>query len=80
MSGSGFDSTVCIPEQLAISGASEFYCYTRRQNIGLVVCSDLQVQRCAHETIQAVALAGFLSLAAVVTILLLIAVRMPCSS
>ncbi|KAJ7809865.1 hypothetical protein B0H14DRAFT_2607757 [Mycena olivaceomarginata] len=36
MSESGFDSTVCTPEQRAISGASEFYCYTRRQNVGLV--------------------------------------------
>ncbi|KAJ7136997.1 hypothetical protein C8R44DRAFT_948745, partial [Mycena epipterygia] len=46
-----FDQTVCTPEQLAVSGFSEFYCYTRRQNVALV----------------AVSLAGFLSLAAVVT-------------
>ncbi|KAJ6469331.1 hypothetical protein C8R45DRAFT_428778 [Mycena sanguinolenta] len=52
MSGSGFDSTVCTPEQVAISGASEFYCYTRRENVGLV----------------AVSIAGFFSLAAVITI------------
>ncbi|KAF8217607.1 hypothetical protein K438DRAFT_4637 [Mycena galopus ATCC 62051] len=53
MSTSSFDSTVCTPEQVAISGASEFYCYTRRQNVGLVV----------------VTLAGFFSLAAVITML-----------
>ncbi|KAF7338824.1 hypothetical protein MSAN_02205100 [Mycena sanguinolenta] len=56
MSGGGFDATVCTPEQLAISGASEFYCYTRRQNVGLVVVS----------------ITGFFSLAAVITILSLI--------
>ncbi|KAJ6580563.1 hypothetical protein DFH09DRAFT_1146135, partial [Mycena vulgaris] len=50
MSGN-FDQTVCSPEQLANSGFSQFYCYTRRQKVALVVVS----------------LAGFVSLAAVIT-------------
>ncbi|KAJ7893850.1 hypothetical protein B0H14DRAFT_2559484 [Mycena olivaceomarginata] len=36
MSNDSFDQTVCTPEQLAHSGSSGFYCYTRRQNVGLV--------------------------------------------
>ncbi|KAF7349424.1 hypothetical protein MSAN_01732300 [Mycena sanguinolenta] len=56
MASSSLDSTVCTPEQLAISGASESYCYTRRQSAGLTVVS----------------LTGFVSLAAVITILSLI--------
>ncbi|KAJ7909308.1 hypothetical protein B0H13DRAFT_2492864, partial [Mycena leptocephala] len=47
---------VCTPEQLTTEGFSGFYCYTRKQNVGLVVVS----------------LAGFLSLTAVVTIFVLI--------
>ncbi|KAJ7692428.1 hypothetical protein B0H17DRAFT_1061456 [Mycena rosella] len=50
MSNPNFDQTVCTPEEVASEGFSGFYCYTRRQNVGLVVVS----------------LAGFLSLAAVV--------------
>ncbi|KAJ6580541.1 hypothetical protein DFH09DRAFT_1029846 [Mycena vulgaris] len=50
MSGNS-DQTVCSPEQLASSGFSHFYCYPRKQNVGLVVVS----------------LAGFISLAAVIT-------------
>ncbi|KAJ6517795.1 hypothetical protein DFH09DRAFT_1194776 [Mycena vulgaris] len=50
MSGT-FDPTIYSLEQLANSGFSQFYCYTRRQNVGLVVVS----------------LAGFVSLAAVIT-------------
>ncbi|KAJ7581011.1 hypothetical protein C8J56DRAFT_958806 [Mycena floridula] len=46
------DSPVCTPEQIALSGSSGFYCYTRRQNVGLVV----------------VVLAGFVSLIALVYI------------
>ncbi|KAJ7232693.1 hypothetical protein C8J57DRAFT_172111 [Mycena rebaudengoi] len=52
MSSDNFDQTVCTPEERAKSGSSGFYCYTRRQNVGLVV----------------VALAGFTSLAAIITI------------
>ncbi|KAJ7459284.1 hypothetical protein FB451DRAFT_1097412, partial [Mycena latifolia] len=52
------DQTVCTPEQRANAGFSEFYCYTRRQNVGLVVVS----------------LVGFVSLAAVVTMFGLILV------
>ncbi|KAJ7032179.1 hypothetical protein C8F04DRAFT_665153 [Mycena alexandri] len=50
MSSPNFDQTVCTPEEVASEGFFGFYCYTRRQNVGLVVVS----------------LAGFLSLAAVV--------------
>jgi hypothetical protein len=37
LSTDDFDQTVCTQEQLAIEGISGFYCYTRRQNVGLVV-------------------------------------------
>ncbi|KAJ7189997.1 hypothetical protein GGX14DRAFT_607415 [Mycena pura] len=56
MSADLFDQTVCTPEQQAGSGASGFFCYTRRQNIGLL----------------AVSLVGFTSLVAVVAMLGLI--------
>ncbi|KAF7354002.1 Cyclic AMP receptor 1 [Mycena venus] len=62
MASSNFDQTVCTEEQLAISGASDFYCYTRRQNVGLVV----------------VAMAGFMSLAAVIIMLILIVRNIIC--
>ncbi|KAJ7512001.1 hypothetical protein B0H11DRAFT_1699795 [Mycena galericulata] len=56
MSSENFDATVCTQEQLENSGASGFYCYTRRQNVGLVVVS----------------MVGFLSLTSVVSMLGLI--------
>ncbi|KAJ7060759.1 hypothetical protein C8F01DRAFT_1025309, partial [Mycena amicta] len=53
MSGGAFDQTVCDSAELAEAGAEGFYCYTRRENVGLL----------------AVSFVGFMSLVAVASML-----------
>jgi hypothetical protein len=78
MSNDSFDQTVCTPEQLAHSGSSGFYCYTRRQNVGLVVRRTSTTVPTLHiDTFKLVSLAGFLSLVTVISMFGLILVVVP---